>query len=197
MQKSTEKKEQLLNAGLLLLMEHLPDSISMDDIATKAGVTKPMVYYYFGSKLGYYQQLVKYIEDSMQEMLDDCFEKDISFREFLTRIIEKRIVLLINHPEISNAVQIMVTGETIGGASSRSRIVAVFTRFQPVFNHAISSGEIREDAELHLVMALLNSLLDGALRIHGKEFFVNKQPAPLAEMLVRQVFDGIGTGKRS
>lgn len=197
MQKSTEKKERLLNAGLLLLMEHLPDSISMDDIATKAGVTKPMVYYYFGSKLGYYQQLVKYIEHSMQEMLDKSFKPGISFRELLTRIIEKRIVQLIYRPEISNAVQIMVTSETIGGASSRSRIVDVFTRFQPVFNRAISSGEIREDAELHLVMGMVNALLEGVFRVHGKEFFDDKQPAWLAEMLIRQIFDGIGTGKRS
>jgi len=197
MQKNTEKMERLLNAGLLLLMEHLPDSISMDDIAAKAGVTKPMVYYYFGSKLGYYQQLVEYVEDSMQEMLEDCFKTDISFREFLRKVIEKRIILLINHPEISNAVQIMVTRKTVGGASSRDRIIAVFTRFQSVFNRAVSNGEIREDAELHLVMALVNSLLDGALRMHGKEFFDDKQPAFLAEMLIRQVFDGIGTGKRS
>ena len=197
MQKSTAKKEQLLNAGLLLLMEHLPDSISMDDIAAKAGVTKPMVYYYFGSKLGYYQQLVQYIEDSMQEMLENSFHPGISFREFLRKIIETRIVQLIDHPEISNAVQIMVTSETVGGASSRSRIVAVFSKFQPVFNRAVSNGEIREDAELHLVMGLVNSLLDGAYRIHGKEFFDDKQPAWLAEMLIRQVFDGIGTGKRS
>jgi len=197
MQKSTAKKERLLNAGLLLLMEHLPDSISMDDIAAKAGVTKPMVYYYFGSKLGYYQQLVKYVEDSMQEMLESSFHPDISFREFLRKIIETRIVQLIDHPEISNAVQIMVTSETVGGASSRSRIVAVFSKFQPVFNRAVSNGEIREDAELHLVMGLVNSLLDGAYRIHGKEFFDDKQPAWLAEMLIRQVFDGIGTGKRS
>jgi len=197
MPKKRAKREQLLDAGLTLLMNRPADQISMDDVAGEAGVTKPMVYYYFGSKLGFYDQLVEYTVDSLQKMLQDCLEPDISFRELLQRIIRARIDQLVTRPELSNAVRIMVTGKTIGGAESRSRIVAIFNNLQPVFNQAVKLGEIRKDAELHLIMALVNSLLDGAVRIHGKQFFDSVTPADFADMLIRLVFDGIGTGKRS
>lgn len=197
MPRKNEKIEKLLEAGLLLLMENPPDKISMDDVAAKAGVTKPMVYYYFGSKLGFYNQLVEYVESSLQELLTNCIEPGIPFRELLRRIVLGRIEQLINRPEISNAVRIMVTSKTIGSAESRASILVVFNRLQPLFDNAVSLGEIRADAELHLVMGLVNSLLDGAIRMHGKVFFDNIKPSDFADMLVRQVFDGIGTGKRS
>ena len=197
MPRQTQKREILLDAGLLLLMENPPDKISMDDIAAAAGVTKPMVYYYFGSKLGYYRQLVEYVESSLQEMLTNSITPDITFKDLLRHIIECRIEQLISNPEISNAVRLMATSSTIGGASSRSRIVAVFNRLQPIFEQAVSRGEIRADAELHLVMGMVNFLLEGAVRIHGKKFYDKVTPAQFAELLVRQLFDGIGTGKRS
>ncbi len=196
MPKKPDNRDQLLRAGLLLLVQKPPDQISMDEVAAKAGVTKPMIYYYFGSKVGFYKHLVLHIEDALQKILADCIRPDIPFREVLVRIIRGRIDLVTQHPELSNAVRIMATSKTIGGTESRSRIVAMFNRLQPVFDSAISKGEIREDADLHLIMAMTNSLLDGALRIHGKEFFKTVDPADFAEMLIRLVFDGIGTGKR-
>ncbi len=196
MQKKTDNRERLLCAGLVLLTKKPSDKISMDEIAAKAGVTKPMVYYYFGSKVGYYDNLVQHIEDALQKILTDCIEPETSFREVLVKIIKGRIRLIIQHPELSNAIRIMATSKTIGGAESRSRIVAMFNRLQPVFDAAISTGEIREDADLYLIMAMTNSLLDGALRIHGKKFFNTVNPVYFAERLVRLVFDGIGMGKR-
>ncbi|MCK5036714.1 MAG: TetR/AcrR family transcriptional regulator [Candidatus Sabulitectum sp.] len=197
MPKKRAKREQLLDAGLTLLTNRPADQISMEDIAAEAGVTKPMVYYYFGSKLGFYQQLVEHTADSLQKMLEDCLEPDISFRELLQRIIRARIDQLIARPELSNAVRIMAIGKTIGGAESRSRIVAIFNNLQPIFNQAVKLGEIRNDAELPLIMALVNSLLDGAVRVHGKQFFDSVTPVDFTDMITRLVFDGIGTGKRS
>ncbi|MEA3265339.1 MAG: TetR/AcrR family transcriptional regulator [Candidatus Fermentibacteria bacterium] len=197
MKKKRAKREQLLNAGLTLLMNRPADKISMDDVAAEAGVTKPMVYYYFGSKLGFYEQLVEYTANSLQKMLQDCLEPDISFRELLQRIINARIDQLVTRPELSNAVRIMATRKTIGGAESRTRIVAIFNHLQPIFNQAVKLGEIRKDVDLHLIMALVNSLLDGVVRIHGKQFFDSETSFNFADMLIRLVFDGVGTGKRS
>ncbi|MCK5786318.1 MAG: TetR/AcrR family transcriptional regulator [Candidatus Sabulitectum sp.] len=196
MPKNKDNREKLLHAGLLLLAQKTPDKISMDDVAFEAGVTKPMIYYYFGSKVGYYNHLVTHIEQTLQVILTDCIQPDSPFRDILIRIIRGRIELMTRHPEISNAVRIMATSKTIGGAESRPKIITMFNRLQPAFDNAKIRGEIREDADLHLIMAMTNSLLDGALRIHGKEFLTATDPTSFAEMLVRLVFDGVGTEKR-
>ena len=196
MPKKKDNRERLLHAGLLLLTQKPPDKISMDDVAFEAGVTKPMVYYYFGSKVGYYKHLVTHIEQALQVILTDCIQPDSRFRDILIRIIRGRIELVTRHPEISNAVRIMATSKTVGGAESRSKIITMFNRLQPAFDNAKVRGEIREDADLHLIMAMTNSLLDGALRTHGNGFFTATDPTSFAEVLVRLVFDGIGTEKR-
>lgn len=196
MAKQTTNKERLLNAGLILLSKKTTDKISMDDVASEAGVTKPMVYYYFGNKVGFYKHLVQHIEDSLQEMIADCIQPDSSFREVLTAIIKGRVEQVIKRPELSNAIRIMAVSKTIGGAESRSKIVSMFNKLIPFFEISIKSGEIREDADLRLIMAMTNSLLDGALRIHGKELFESADSSDFAEKIVRLVFDGIGTGKR-
>ncbi len=196
MPKRSDNQQRLLDAGLAILCEKTPEEISMDEVAARAGVTKPMVYYYFGSKVGFYQKLVKHIEDSLFEMVEQCLSPGISFREALKNIIAIRVDQTVNQPELSNAIRIMATTKTICGAEARARIVRMFNRLEPVFNTAIERGEVRPDADLHLTMGMLNSLLDGALRIKGIDFFKSVRPEDFAEKMVQMVFDGIGKGER-
>lgn len=168
----------------------------MDEVAARAGVTKPMVYYYFGSKVGFYQKLVKYIEDSLCEMIDQCLSPGVSFREALKNLISYRVNQTVNQPEISNGVRVMVTAKSICGAESRSRILNMFRKLEPVFENSIKNGEIRADSDLNLTMGMMNSLLDGALRIKGIEFFKEIKPDEFAEKTVQMIFDGIGKGER-
>lgn len=197
MSKKKVKKEKLLEAGIALLASKSASEISMDDIAAEVGVTKPMVYYYFGSKAGFYEHLVEYIISSLQEMLNTSLKPGSSFREVLKELIARRIIQQANYPDLSNAVRILATSKVICGAESRPRILALFSTLEPLFDEAKRVGEVRTDADLRLVMALLNSLMDGALRIHGKDFFKTVNSADFAEKLIQLLFDGIGTGKRS
>jgi AcrR family transcriptional regulator len=50
----TDRRERLIALGIRLFSEHAYDELSMDDIAAEAGVVKGVLYYYFGSKRGYY-----------------------------------------------------------------------------------------------------------------------------------------------
>jgi len=196
MPKKTDNGQRLLDAGLALLCEKPPEDVSMDEVAARAGVTKPMVYYYFGSKVGFYQGLVKHIEESLQLMMKKCLKPGTTFREALKEMIIIRVHQAVNQPELSNAVRIMVTTKSICGAESRARIAGMFSRLEPVFEESVTNGEIRSDADLHLTMGMMNSLLDGAMRIKGVEFFREISPEVFADRIVRMVFDGIGKGKR-
>ena len=59
------RRQELLEAGLRLFSERPYDELSIDDIAAAAGVAKGLLYYYFGSKRGYY---VAVIEESAREL---------------------------------------------------------------------------------------------------------------------------------
>ncbi|KNB49955.1 TetR/AcrR family transcriptional regulator [Streptomyces caatingaensis] len=60
------RRAELLAVGRKLFADTSYDALSMDDIARQAGVAKGLVYYYFGSKRGYYLAI---IEESAAELL--------------------------------------------------------------------------------------------------------------------------------
>ena len=196
MARQSGNKEKLIQAGLSLLSQKPSEEISMDEIAEKAGVTKPMVYYYFGNKAGFYKYLIEYIEEMVTTLINSSIKSSTSFRGIITYIITKRIELTINQPDLSNAIRIIATTHTIAGVQARSRLISKFSTLTPAFEKAKKTGDIRIDADLHITMALTNSLLDGVLRIHGKDFFRKIDTSEFANQLTSLVFDGIGTGKR-
>jgi AcrR family transcriptional regulator len=56
---ATTRREELLEVGLELFSAHAFDELSIDDIARRAGVAKGLLYYYFGSKRGFYVEVVR------------------------------------------------------------------------------------------------------------------------------------------
>lgn len=196
MARQSGNKEKLIEAGLNLLAQKSPEEISMDEIAEKAGVTKPMVYYYFGNKAGFYKYLVEYIEELVSKLVSDSIKSTKTFRELIKYIVKRRIELIIYQPDLSNAIRLIATKHTIAGVQSRSRLLNKFSELYPIFDKAKASGEIRSDADLQITMVLINSILDGALRVHGKDFFNKINKSEFTDRLTGLIFDGIGTRKR-
>lgn len=54
-----DARERLLQAALAMFTEHGYSAASIREICAAAGVTKPVLYYYFGSKEGLYLQLME------------------------------------------------------------------------------------------------------------------------------------------
>jgi AcrR family transcriptional regulator len=54
-----ERREQILGAGRVLFLSRRYDQVSMDDVASEAGVSKGLVFHYFTSKRDLYVALVQ------------------------------------------------------------------------------------------------------------------------------------------
>jgi AcrR family transcriptional regulator len=54
-----DRRSQLLRRGLELFSSHAYDELSIDELASRTGVAKGLLYYYFGSKRGYYVAVVE------------------------------------------------------------------------------------------------------------------------------------------
>lgn len=62
-----ERREQLLDIGRILFAEKGFEGTSVEEIAAKAGVSKPVVYEHFGGKEGLYAVVV---DREMRQLLD-------------------------------------------------------------------------------------------------------------------------------
>lgn len=63
-----ERRAQLLALGLRLFSERAYDEVSIDDIAREAGVSKGLLYHYFGGKRAFY---VACVANAAQQLLDE------------------------------------------------------------------------------------------------------------------------------
>jgi AcrR family transcriptional regulator len=65
-----ERRRQLLDAGAALFAEHAYEEISMRDIARAAGVSKPLLYHYFPSKIDLFKAAVAEKATELQRVIE-------------------------------------------------------------------------------------------------------------------------------
>jgi AcrR family transcriptional regulator len=65
-----ERRQQLLEAGAALFAEHSYEEISMRDIAAAAGVSKPLLYHYFPSKIDLFKAAVAEKAAELQSVIE-------------------------------------------------------------------------------------------------------------------------------
>jgi len=65
-----ERRAQLLELGLRLFSSRAYDEISIDAIAEEAGVSKGLLYHYFGGKRAYYLATIEYAAGRLLASLD-------------------------------------------------------------------------------------------------------------------------------
>ncbi len=63
-------RQRLLEAAIALFAENGYAATSVREIVSKAGVTKPVLYYYFGSKEGLFRAIIDVAAEMQEEMID-------------------------------------------------------------------------------------------------------------------------------
>ena len=63
------RREQLLELGVELFGQHSYEDVSIDGLALQAGISKGLLYHYFGSKRLYYVAVVREATDQLLEAL--------------------------------------------------------------------------------------------------------------------------------
>ncbi|MDZ7370464.1 MAG: TetR/AcrR family transcriptional regulator [candidate division KSB1 bacterium] len=89
----------MFTAAAHLFAEKGFDGVSMREISELSQVSKPTIYYYFGSKEGIYRELLAagfaYVQDKIREIA----EKEISVREKLVELTRMFFAESIKHPD--------------------------------------------------------------------------------------------------
>lgn len=61
------RRQQLLDLGLVLFGARSYDDVSINDIARQADISRGLMYHYFGSKRGFYMEVIRYATDLLLE----------------------------------------------------------------------------------------------------------------------------------
>jgi len=105
-----ERREQLLDVGRALFAERGYDGTSVEEIAARAGVSKPIVYEHFGGKEGLYAVVV----DREVQALMDSFSTALS-GEAPRELLEQACMVLLTYvEESSDGFRILVRESPVG-----------------------------------------------------------------------------------
>lgn len=69
--KNDNSRETILNCALQLFSSKGYDAVGVTEIVDKAGITKPTLYYFFGSKEGLFKELLKLDYDTLNHALSE------------------------------------------------------------------------------------------------------------------------------
>jgi AcrR family transcriptional regulator len=87
-----DRRNELLQSGLELFRGRSLESIGIQEIAEQAGVSPGLIYHYFGSKRGFFLEVVRYSEQQTRAAMvpDDAGELDAAglLRQSLLRYFE-------------------------------------------------------------------------------------------------------------
>jgi AcrR family transcriptional regulator len=105
-----ERREQLLDVGRQLFAERGYDGTAVEEIAARAGVSKPVVYEHFGGKEGLYAVVV----DREVQRLMDAFAGALSGDDPKVLLEQACLVLLTYVEEQRDGFRILVRESPVG-----------------------------------------------------------------------------------
>ena len=158
-------RERLLETATELFAEKGYAGTSVREIVEKAGVSKPVLYYYFKSKEGLFYAILEWAAEVQQDILNEIFEAPGTVKDrfiFLYRRVQEGI-------REYQSLYIMIHGLIFGPpqgvpeydfASYQRHMLDAVKR---IYSDGVSSGEIRHidaDEVAFLVLALLDFSLN-------------------------------------
>lgn len=160
-------KERLLAAAITLFCEKGYHATSVREIVEAAGVTKPVLYYYFQNKDGLFRSLIAETMESFRARLMEACEGEVpDFADRLRRIQASFLEDALAHPQIVRFMDsVAFSGQFEEIFDFRADWRANLDRITRVFSAAQASGEIRAEPDPEFLANAFIGLVVNQMRL--------------------------------
>ncbi|MFH8465863.1 TetR/AcrR family transcriptional regulator [Streptomyces sp. NPDC017991] len=173
-----ERRQQLIGVALDLFSRRSPDDVSIDEIASAAGISRPLVYHYFPGKLSLYEAALKRASDDLAERFVEPLEGPLGAR--LLRVMRRFFDFVDEHGPGFSAL--MRGGPSVGSTTTNALIDGVR---QAAYLQILSHLRVeRPPARLELVVRSWISLAEATALI-----WLDGRRIPRGELEVQLVHD--------
>jgi TetR/AcrR family transcriptional regulator len=154
-------RNRLLNAAMILFSENGYSATPVRSIAERAGVTKPVLYYYFGSKDGLFRSLLEYAEELHKRILQDALNAPGGARDRLEHLFRAGLTTMRENRELARLMFGLTCAPPHGepGVNAREYADRTLTTIKSIYRQGVASGEMVDDdpdAVAFLMMALID-----------------------------------------
>ncbi|AWT42849.1 MULTISPECIES: TetR/AcrR family transcriptional regulator [Streptomyces] len=173
-----ERRQQLIGVALELFSRRSPDEVSIDEIASAAGISRPLVYHYFPGKLSLYEAALKRASDDLAARFVEPREGPLGAR--LLRVMGRFFDFVDEHGPGFSAL--MRGGPAVGSSTTNALIDAVR---QAAYVQILSHLDVQDPpARLELVIRSWISLAESTALI-----WLDGRRIPRAELEKQLVHD--------
>jgi AcrR family transcriptional regulator len=173
-----ERRQQLIGVALDLFSQRSPDDVSIDEIATAAGISRPLVYHYFPGKLSLYEAALKRASDELAGRFVEPPEGPLGAR--LLRVMRRFFDFVDDHGP--GFAALMRGGPAVGSTATNALIDSVRqAAYVQILSHL---DVVNPPARLELVVRSWISLAESTALI-----WLDGRRIPRAELEVQLVHD--------
>ncbi|MFF4499417.1 TetR/AcrR family transcriptional regulator [Streptomyces sp. NPDC001401] len=149
-----ERRQQLIGVALELFSQRSPDDVSIDEIASAAGISRPLVYHYFPGKLSLYEAALRRAADDLAGRFKEPQEGPLGAR--LLRAMRRFFDFVDDHGPGFSAL--MRGGPAVGSSATNALIDSVR---QAAYEQILSHLDVQDPpARLELVVRSWISLAE-------------------------------------
>jgi AcrR family transcriptional regulator len=173
-----ERRQQLVGVALELFSRRSPDEVSIDEIASAAGISRPLVYHYFPGKLSLYEAALQRASDDLAARFIEPEEGPLGLR--LLRVMRRFFDFVDDHGP--GFAALMRGGPAVGSSATNALNDSVR---QAAYDQILSHLHLDEPpARLELVIRSWISLVESTALI-----WLDGRRIPRAELETQLVHD--------
>lgn len=173
-----ERRQQLIGVALELFSQRSPDDVSIDEIASAAGISRPLVYHYFPGKLSLYEAALRRAAQDLAGRFDEPRHGPLGER--LRRVMRRFFDFVDDHGPGFSAL--MRGGPAVGLSATNALIDSVR---QAAYDQILSHLGVEDPpARLELVVRSWISLAESTALI-----WLDGRRIPRAELETQLVHD--------
>ncbi|MEW2446659.1 TetR/AcrR family transcriptional regulator [Streptomyces parvulus] len=173
-----ERRQQLIGVALELFSRRSPDEVSIDEIASAAGISRPLVYHYFPGKLSLYEAALQRASDDLAARFVEPADGPLGAR--LLRVMGRYFDFVEEHGPGFSAL--MRGGPAVGSSATNALVDSVRqAAYVQILSHL---GVTDPPARLELVVRSWISLAESTALI-----WLDGRRIPRAELETQLVHD--------
>ncbi|MBW1708868.1 MAG: TetR/AcrR family transcriptional regulator [Deltaproteobacteria bacterium] len=164
-------RQRLLKSATELFAENGYAGTSVREIVARAGVTKPVLYYYFESKEGIFRAIMNIVMEKYEEILSEVFQVPGSSMDKLLFMYNSLSQTMIELPDIIRLFHRAVIGQLQGAPEFglEKFPLKVMEVIKQIYNEGLARGEVAERDPDAVALLLLNLL---SLVVHKDSVFL-------------------------
>jgi TetR/AcrR family transcriptional regulator len=189
---AADARQRILRAAMVLFAAKGFAATSIRDITQAAGVTNPMVYYYFGSKSDLFASLLLDAVNEMTVQMASLMSAELPLRDRLIELLDYHYRAIQETPDIARLFfQARLSPEHKQFAEQMAPTdAAIHDQFLEMLGDARDRGELASDTNLEVAYLHLGGLLSTPILefLKGRPIDLSRATA---EALVDQFLKGV------